>query len=99
MEALFILIFVFVISIYNAISWGYVASVFYGWFILPSFPTLPNFTYFEFVGFILFIGVITHKHSPSIKEEYKDSGSDLIQEFFGPWLTLIFGWIIHNLIV
>ena len=72
MEALGILILVLLLLLYNVFAWGYVASVFYGWFVLPYFPNLPHFGYVEFIGFVLFFGVLTHKSPTFIKDEYKD---------------------------
>lgn len=95
MEAIGILVLVLLFLLYNAFAWGYVASVFYGWFVLPSFPNLPHFSYIEFIGFVLFMGVLTHKNPTNIKDEYKDKGMDTIQLLIGPWVTLFFGWLVH----
>ena len=95
MEALGLILIVLGVIVYNAFAWGYVASVFYGWFVLPSFPTLPHFGYVEFIGFLLFIGVMTHKSSTNIKDEYKDTGMDTLQLLIGPWISLFLGWLVH----
>ena len=84
MEALGILILVLLLLLYNVFAWGYVASVFYGWFVLPYFPNLPHFGYVEFISFVLFFGVLTHKSPTFIKDEYKDKTMDMIQFLIGP---------------
>ena len=84
------------IILYNAFSWGYVASVFYGWFILPFFPSLPHFSVSQFIGFIVFIAVMTHKGHTSVKDEYKDSSESMVQLFLGPWISLLVGALIHQ---
>lgn len=94
MEALGILLLAFLFVIYNAFSWGYVASVFYGWFVLPHFPNFPQFGWVEFVGFILFIGVLTSKSYRHIKDEHIDKTTTTVSLFLGPWLTLFLGWLI-----
>lgn len=88
---------VFLMLTYSAFSWGYVASVFYGWFILPNFPTLPHFTVAQFVGFMIFANVTINRTSPGfIKDDYKDKLSEWLYFFISPWLTLFFGWLIYN---
>lgn len=89
----------FVFLIYGAFSWGFVAFKFYGWFILsqPTFTTLPHFTITQFVGFLLFIGVLTHKSIISIKDEYKDKNFEYFSLLLGPWFVLLVGWMIQGL--
>lgn len=94
MGSLFILLVVIGMLLYNVFSWGYVCSVFYKWFILTSFPNLPQFDYVQFIGFMLFIGVLTHKDSVNIKNEYKDEGVGHVQILLGPWLVLLMGWLV-----
>lgn len=99
LSALGVMLILFVIIIYNAFSWGFVAFKFYGWFILsqPTFATLPHFTITQFVGFILFIGVFTHKSATHMKDEYKDKNSEYLSMLLGPWIVLFFGWMIQGL--
>lgn len=81
---------------YFAFSWGYVISVFYGWFVLSAIPTLPHFTVLQFVGFSLFCNALVRSHSNSIKKEYRED-DDRSMSFLGPWIVLLFGYIIHSI--
>lgn len=93
-----VLVLVGLLIIYSSFCWGFVAYKFYGWFVLPSITTLPNFTITEFIGFVLFVSVFTSKKvSDSIKDEYKDKSSNWIQILVNPWVTLFCGWLIHSL--
>ena len=93
----FVLVFVFFVLVYSSFSWGYVASMFYSWFILPNFPTLPHFTVTQFVGIMFFTSVV-FRHTPShIKDEYQDKSSSWTYLILSPWLTLFFGWLVYSL--
>lgn len=97
MFILIAILFIIGVIVYNAFSYGYVASVFYGWFILPMFPNLPHFTYLQFVGITLFLIALFPKHSSSnVKSEYKDDNG-LWGTFLKPWILLILGAIIHSI--
>ena len=89
-----ILLLVLFLILYNTFSWGYVASVFYKWFVLLWFPDLPQFGYLQFIGFILFISVIMPKHTEEIKDEYVNHEKTVLNYVIKPWLTLFVGWII-----
>jgi hypothetical protein len=81
---------------YYSFSWGYVISVFYGWFVLSAIPTLPHFTVLQFVGFSLFCNALIRGNSTHLKDEYKDEYSKKFS-FFGPWLVLLVGYVIHSI--
>lgn len=85
------------VLIYSSFSWGYVAYVFYGWFVTPYIHNLPQFTITMFVGFILFISVILPKSATFIKDEYEREDLKWIYLILGPWLTLFGGWVVHSL--
>lgn len=86
----------FLIIMYSVLSWGYVISILYSWFILPIFPELPhNISIMGFIGLALFIEAITHKSPTSIKDEYKDKSNQWVTLLLSPWLTLFGAWIIH----
>ena len=89
--SLFVTICIF---LYNSFAWGYVGSIFYNWFVLPSFPDFPNFGYTEFIGFNLFVSVLTNKTTMTIKDEYKDKQMIILQLLVGPWAVLFMGWLI-----
>jgi hypothetical protein len=91
------LLVVGVLVIYLSFSWGLVAFKFYGWFVLPYFEGLPEFSITHFVGFILFIGVMTHKSSTHLKKEFEDEGMKMVSVILGPWITLFCGWLMYAL--
>lgn len=91
------LLIVGIVVVYGSFSWGFVASKFYGWFVLPAFPTLPHFTVTEFVGFMLFIGVMTHKGTGQlIDKKYRDEVGEWAMVILAPWLTLLLGWGLYS---
>jgi hypothetical protein len=86
-------IFVSGVLIYNALSWGYVISVFYGWFILPLYPHLPHFSVLQFISILLFIKALNPTTGSFLKEEYYDKSKIWFSMILAPWLTLFFGWV------
>lgn len=85
-----------VIIFYNALSWGFVVSKFYGWFILSQFPALPHFSILIFIGFMCFLGALLPKHVQiGMKKEYQDNSTFIISILIMPWATLLCGYIIH----
>lgn len=84
------------VIVYTSFSWGFVAYKFYGWFILPTFPELPMFTITQFVGFVLFVSVMTHKEKPSLKKELIDESGMILNVIFTPWIVFLMGLFIHT---
>ncbi len=84
--------------IYSSFSWGYVATVFWTWFILPIFPQSPIFTWAQLAGIMFVVNCFVHSSKTAVKEEYKDSSSEILLGILGPWLALFGGWIFHSLI-
>ena len=80
--------------IYTSLSWGYVISLFYGWFILPIFPNLPKLSIIQFIAISLFIKAVLPLTPVWIKDEYKDTTMVWFSALLSPWLTLCFGWVI-----
>lgn len=87
-------IFVGGLLAYSALSWGYVVSVFYGWFILPLYPDLPHFSILQFISISLFIRAFNPSAGSTLKEEYQDKSKIWFSLILAPWLTLFFGWVI-----
>ena len=100
MSQLIVLLISFAIAggyvIYNSFAWGYVTSLFYGWFILPVFPQLPIITILQFIGIHMFVGLFTFKVSQHIKDEYRDKTTENIVIFLSPWIVLVFGWMMKG---
>jgi hypothetical protein len=97
MKSLGVFFLAILLVIYSVFSWGYLAAIFYYWFVLPFFPEFPVFTYQQFIGFMFFISVMTHKGSVNIKDEYRDKTLDTIQLLIGPWVMLFVGWLVKIL--
>ena len=85
-----VLLIVIGIICYEIISWAFVASQFYTWFIIPIFPNLPYLNYKNFIGIILFIFVVSPKYWGGTKTEA--TPEDII---FKPLVMFFFGWVIH----
>jgi len=85
-----------VLLTYTTLSRGFIISKLYLWFILSIFPNLPHFTILQFIGFCLFLSLITSQGSSTpIKKEYKDETLGYISMIFAPWMVLLFAYIIH----
>lgn len=99
MEALLLLLGVLVlvpmIVLYSSFSWGYVATIFWGWFILPLFPDLHSFTWIQFAGMMCLVNCFTNHKTFKIKKEFEDKTQTWSSIILAPWLTLLGGWILH----
>lgn len=88
-------VLIVILTLYSAYSWGYVAVIFYNWFITPYFPGLPVFTWMQFAGFMLMVNCFVHAPKTHIKKEYTDEENWWVSFLLTPWLTLIVGLIFH----
>jgi len=84
--------------LYGAASWGLVMYKFWYWFLLPVFPSLPHVTFAHAVGLAVFVGLFHTVQSQVIKKEYKDETQGMVLAIIAPWVTLVFGWLIHLVI-
>ena len=81
-------------TLYSSFSWGYVASIFYSWFIMPNFETLPDLSWYHFAGIMFFVNCFYHNSTLSyIKDEFKDSTSGVINTVLSPWVLLFCAFI------
>jgi hypothetical protein len=100
MEVLAILALLFILIIYGAFSWGYVGHTLYMWFIIPHFPTLPTFSVIQFIGFMLFVNVMTNRsNGPHIKDEFKDQSAMYSTLILSPWIMLFIAWLLKSLLM
>jgi len=90
-----VLVLVPIIVLYSSFSWGYVATIFWGWFIIPLFPDLHSFTWIQFAGIMFLVNCFTKHSKTQIKDEYKDNVVSWTQLIVAPWLTLLGGWVLH----
>ncbi len=87
-----VLVLLLALILYSSISWGFVCTKFYVWFIISVFPTAPEFHLWQFVGFMLMMSAIRPSISDSIKDEYRDQTKHWISVILGPWLALLIGY-------
>jgi len=84
--------------LYSAFSWGLVAYKFWYWFLLPVFPSMPHINYWQAMGLFLFIGLF-NTHVPQVlKKEYTDTKVNAIAQYIAPWLTLLAGYVVLQVI-
>ena len=81
--------------LYGALSWGLIMYRFWSWFLLPVFPTLPNITFNQAVGLAIFVVLFHNVQAQVIKKEYIDETQAVLTHIIAPWITLLFGWLIH----
>lgn len=98
MAALGIVLTAFFAIFLIAIVRGWVMTVLWSWFVVPTFH-LPELSIPVAIGLSLMIGMFIAKRISAEKSEQKKSSSELVGEilgvgFGGPLLVLFFGWII-----
>ena len=79
--------------LYSSFSWGYVATVFHDWFIIPIWPDFKNLSWKQYAGIMFFIGCFIRPSNVSIKDEFKDNTALYFASFLGPWIALLCGWV------
>lgn len=99
MEIIVILLLILVLIFYTEVSWSFVALKFYGWFILPIFPSLPTLTWYEMVGVVTFIGLIKYRSTNNKQKFDKESILENIYSIiFTPWLYLLYGYVVYYIV-
>lgn len=91
MVALIFLVSVIVLVVISSILRGYVLSVMWGWFVVPTFG-LPPLNIPIAIGLALIIAFTTHQ--VSLKKEEQDFGSQIGNSLIYPILLLGIGWIV-----
>ena len=82
--------------LYSAFSWGFVATVLSGWFVIPLFPEFPQLSWIEFAGISLFISCFVIEPVNQIKDDCRvERPAILIEMYLRPWLLLLISWFIH----
>ena len=81
-------------SVYGVLSASFVLSILWGWFITPLFgmpaPPMPLLA-----GLFLTVGYLTKGNSTRYKNHDEDTPYVATVAIAGPWLVLLFGWLIH----
>lgn len=91
MTALFVVVMAVVAIAFAAIWNGFVLSVLWGWFMVPTF-SLPHLGVAPAIGVALVIGYLTHQRK-SDKEEWGDA---LAYAALSPLIALGIGWIVKQ---
>jgi hypothetical protein len=87
--------------IYGGFVGGYVLLKFWNWFLLPVFPQMVQINIYQAVGLTYFVVVfkkINHNKMTLNDHEIKVK-TDWAAELLTPWLLLLFGWLMHLLLV
>lgn len=86
----------FLLGLYSALSWGYVSYKAYYWFILPLSSELPQFTFFQMVGIVIFTSLLFgKKYSKKYKDLKEDSLSNYTNLFLSPWMSLLMSYLVY----
>ena len=80
---------------YSVLSWGYVCFIFWEWFVVPVFTTLPIITYYQSVGLIVFTTVLKNL---DINENEKDT-KYVVGAIIAPWLIFMIGGFVKFIIM
>jgi hypothetical protein len=86
---------------YAALSWGFVAYKFWGWFIPIAFPTIaiPHLLYYQAIALIMFLDLFKTIPTQQIKKEYKDESAAAIVSVIAPWIVLGVGYFVYAFII
>lgn len=93
----YFLFLIVVTSIFN----GYVLSVLWGWFIVPTFVGAPQLLVVTAIGITLVVQYLTHQIDDGGKKEDDDKfGQKMVKTtvyaIAKPLLALFIGWIVHQ---
>ena len=91
MAALIIIFWAITIIAFAAILRGYVLSVLWSWFVIPTF-SLPPLSIPVAIGIGLILAFTTHQ--TSIKKEDKSAGERFADAIINPLMLLLIGWIV-----
>lgn len=77
-----------VVGIYSVLSYGYVISVLWGWFVVPVFG-LPAIGLVQAYGLAL-VGALAFSTVP----KGDDDGAYWATILLRPWIVLVIGWVL-----
>lgn len=92
--ALVVSLVIFGAIAYSALTWGLVFWNFWYWFVLPVFPLLPQVTFIQSIGLMLFVSLFKVQVPTQIKDEYREKTTEQIMSLILPFITLFMGWIV-----
>lgn len=83
------------LTIVGILLGGFIISTFWGWFIQPTFPTLPLLTVGQGIGLSVFISFLLRGLART--SDIKETGFwvQMVTHIVGLLVSLLFGWIVH----
>ena len=85
------------VFIYSTLSWGLVLFKFWGWFVLPTFTSLPELSFVQALGLMFVVSLFKSMNTEIIKKEYKEQHAGAIMALVSPWISLFFGWVAYSI--
>jgi hypothetical protein len=86
-----------VIGIMTTILNGWVLSILWGWFFVPTLG-LPDITIVQAIGIALVVGYLTYQDIDTMPEDkswQEKLGEAMILSIIRSGIVLFFGWILH----
>lgn len=88
------IVLVICVLIYTVFTSGFLFMKFYYWFLKPTIPMLPDFTFMQSVAICLFLATVRNGSTSELKDEYKKEFSTrMTTDFLKPWLLLLIGFL------
>jgi hypothetical protein len=87
-----------ILWIYGIVSYGFVATKLWAWFVVPVFHTTVTFGILQAAGLFMFVRFFVHEERMSATdpdETAQQKISKIILPIIVPWITLFFGWVLH----
>lgn len=88
----FVILLGLLVVAYFALANGYVLSVFWGWYIAPTFD-LPALDLVHAIGIGILAGLLTAKPGGNDGGKERSLLKDVLP-FLNPWIALALGWIV-----
>ena len=79
--------------LYNTFAWGYVASIIYGWYVLPLSGLFPEMEWYQFAGIMFFVNCFVHTSNYQFKEDIVDTNKTISSYLLAPWLVLLGAYV------
>ena len=89
--------FIALLFIYSALISVIIIYNFWYWFVIPVFNTLPSITFYQALG-LAFVIRLFKNHCTTAKQSINGKKIETEPDYsvlFMPWLTLLFGYLVH----
>jgi hypothetical protein len=101
MKAVLLFLWLLVVLIAGPMWSGYVFSVMWGWFVVPTFH-LPQVSVAVAIGISMIIGMLTHHLSQDGEKKKSDTADAIISSFSWAFLYPLFvygiGYVVHSFV-